>query len=207
MSMRDRFVEATTRVGAGLGWAATYLPPTRWTMGPRSRHWEPLRRTASRVLGRWFDERAGAREITYGEYAGRFEGPLTDLESLLWVRGFRRNPLSRLKTRDGHPEDGSWALRDHALADRQLHLMLFVDNGVEVYAHEEASSVNPMLGPDHFDGEPMHVAAGVERARDLLPLVTEDAPENPPAGHWRSGPATASAERDHRRGDNGTGGQ
>ena len=205
--MRDRFVETTTRVGAGLGWAATYLPPTRWVLGPRSRHWEPLRRTASRFLGRWFDERAGAREITYSEYAGRFEGPLTDLESLLWVRGFRRNPLSRLKTRDGRPEDGSWALRNNPFAERQLHLMLFVDDGVEVYAHEEASSVNPMLGPDHFDGNSMDVAAGVERARDLLPLVTSNAPEDPPPGHWTDGPVTPPEGGDSRRGNNGTGAQ
>ena len=67
--------------------------------------------------------------------------------------------------------------------------MLFAGDGVDVYAHEEASSVNPALGPDHFDGDSMDVAAGVERARDLLPLATAGAPEDPPAGHWTRGPA------------------
>jgi hypothetical protein len=187
--MNERLVAALACAGAGLGLLGTYLPPLRWTMGPGGRPWASLRARASGLLGRLFDDRAGPREITYGEYAGRFDGPLAVLEGRLSRAGFRRNPLSRQKHRDGDAELGSWALRESPLADRQVHYMLFpAPDGVDVYAHEEVSSVNPLLGDAHFDSVSMNVARGVEHARDSLDLATDDAPENPPAGHWSNGP-------------------
>ena len=190
--MRGWLVVATVRFGAALGCLATYAPPLRVTMGPGGRPWERLRRLGSRLFGAVFDERAGPRPITYGEYAGRFDGPLAELEYRLWSRGFRRNPLSRLKTRDGTPECGSWAVRESPLADRQVHLMLFRDDddGVDVYAHEELSSLNPSRGIEHFDGVSMNVAAGVHEARKHLGLDTDGVPSGPPAGHWSLGPRT-----------------
>lgn len=159
-------------------------------MGPGGRPWEALRRRSSRLLGATFDSRAGPRPITYGEYAGRFDGSLAELEYRLSTLGYCRNPLSRLKTRSGVPEDGSWVDRAGPLADRQVHLILFeTASGVDVYAHEEVSSVNPLLGPEHFDSVSMSVGRGVEQARDQLTLDTTLAPSDPPAGHWADGPA------------------
>jgi hypothetical protein len=173
------------RFGAAVGFAVSYVPPLRWTMGPRSRWWEPLRRSLSSLTGLLVDRRAGPREIAGGEYAGTLAVSPVAAERLLWTVGFRRNPLARLKTRDGRPERSSWVYRESPLADRQLHLMLFPgpDGTVDIYAHEEPSSVNPAVGTDHFDGTRQSVARGVERARERLPLEqrreTPDAPDGP----------------------------
>ena len=187
--MSEREESATTdllaRLGATVGLVVSYAPPFRWTMGPRSRWWEPLRRGASHLTGRFVDGRAVPREIAGGEYAGTLALPPEEAECLLWTVGFRRNPLARLKTRDGRPELGSWVYRASPLADRQLHLMLFPgpDGTTDIYAHEEPSSVNPVVGTDHFDGARQNVARGVERARERLPLEqrreTSDAPDGP----------------------------
>lgn len=174
------------RLGAGLGWLIIHAPPTRWTMGPRSRWWETLRRVISRLVGRFVDERAGPRPITEAEYAGTLDMSVPAAERLLWDRGFRRNPFARLKTRDGVPERGSWAYWASPLAERQLHLSLFPAeaDGVDVYAHAEPSSVHPFVGADHFSGRGQDVAAGVAAARERLPLeVARETPE-PPAGPW-----------------------
>lgn len=190
-----------TCLGATVGWLLTYLPPFRWTMGPHGRFWEWLRRHIAVPLGRWFDDRAGPREITYGEYVGRYEGSVSDLEALLWQRGFRRNPLARPKTRNGVPEAGSWAKRNSPWAARQVHVMLFSlpQEGVDIYAHEEVSSVNPRLAAAHFTGHSMQVATGVERMRKLLPLDTTHAPVAMPEGHWTTGTQEHPSEIIERR--------
>jgi len=188
--MREREEHTTTallaRVGAAVGFVVSYAPPFRWTMGPRSRWWEPLRRNASRLTGVLVDDRAGPREIASGEYAGTLPLSPSAAERLLWNVGFRRNPLARLKTRDGRPERSSWVYRESPLADRQLHLMLFPgpDGTVDIYAHEEPSSVNPLVGTDHFDGARQSVACGVERARERLPLDQRRETPDPPDGPW-----------------------
>lgn len=174
------------RLGAAIGLLQTYALPVGWNRGPESRWWEPLRRTVSRLLGTLFDERAGPRPITSGEFAGTIHASRRDAEQLLWQWGFVRSPFARLKTRDGEPEIGSWAYRDSPLARRQLHVMLFDgEDGIDVYAHEEPSSVNPFVGAEHFEGQGQRVAAGVERARERLPLDTSDATTEPPTGAWR----------------------
>ena len=186
--LREALSRGVSSVGAGLGCLQTYGLPFAWNQGPQARWWEPLRRGISRGLGRLYDERAGPREITAGEYAGRLSMSLEEAERLLWTWGFVRSPLSRLKTRDGDPEVGSWVYRDAPLARRQLHLMLFDGReGIEVYAHEEPSSVNPFVGAAHFDGAGQRVALGVELARERLPLDTSDATVEPPEGHWSDG--------------------
>ncbi|MEF8782465.1 MAG: hypothetical protein V5A39_00980 [Haloarculaceae archaeon] len=163
-------------LGAGLGFVQTYGVPVRRNRGPEGRWWEPLRRSVSRLLGTTLDERAGPRPITEGEYAGTLRMPLDEAETLLWQWGFLRCPLARLKIRDGDPEVGSWAYRDRPLARRQLHVMLFeAADGVDVYAHEEPSSVHPFVGAEHFDGVTQNVARGVELARERLPLDSSSA--------------------------------
>lgn len=177
-----------TAAGAGLGFIIQYCPPFRWAMGPRTRWLEGLRRKGSRFLGRMFDERAGPRPITEGEYAGTLHRSLAETERLLWRYGFRRNPMSRLKIRDGAPEIGSWVYRESPFADRQLHVMLFpgAGDGVDIYAHTEPSSVHPLVGNDHFTGQRQNVAAGVSEIRDRLPLATDRVTPEPPAGPWTS---------------------
>jgi|APHM01.1.fsa_nt_gi hypothetical protein len=178
--------ELLARLGATVGFAVSYAPPLRWTMGPRSRWWEPLRRGSSHLAGVLVDRRAGPREIADGEYAGTLAVSPEAAERLLWNVGFRRNPLARLKTRDGRPEHSSWVYRESPLAERQLHLMLFAgpDSTVEVYAHEEPSSVNPVVGTEHFDGARQSVARGVERARERLPLEQRRETPTAPDGPW-----------------------
>jgi hypothetical protein len=206
--LRRALVAALTRLGALAGLVVTYALPVRWNVGPEGRWWERLRRWFSRGLGAVLDERAGPRPITPGEYAGRLDRSLDDAEYLLWAEGFVRNPFSRLKTCDGAAELGSWVYRDSPLARRQLHVMLFpVESGganggedrgdagaaVAVYAHEEASSVNPFVGAAHFDGAGQNVAAGVARARERLPLDASDATADPPHGPWDAGPSHSSS--------------
>ncbi|MEF8814084.1 MAG: hypothetical protein V5A55_09730 [Halovenus sp.] len=171
MGPRRRHRTLVLSLGAILGLVQAYVLPVRRNRGPEGRWWEPLRQRASRLLGRRFDEGAGPRSITREEYAGTLPVSVPVAEELLYQRGFVRNPLARLKQRDGTPESGSWVARESPLATRQLHCMLFeVDGGTAVYAHEEFSSVNPLYAPAHFAGIDQRNRAGVERARDRLPL-------------------------------------
>lgn len=176
-------------LGATLGFLQAYALPIRWNIGPEARYWERVRRLVSRLAG-LVDERAGPRPVSGGEYAGRVDASLDALETGLWDAGFIRNPFSRLKIRDGEPEDGSWVYRDSPLARRQLHLMLFErhDGAVDVYAHEEPSSVHPLAGWHHFDGLDQDVAAGVARARDILSVDSSAATIDPLHGRWDEHP-------------------
>lgn len=188
IDLRRWLVPPLATVGAALGLLQAHGLPVRWNVGPQGRWWERLRRGASRGLGRVLDPRIGPRPITDGEYAGRLDASLDTVERRLWEDGFVRNPLSRLKRRDGEPEAGSWVRRDSPLARRQLHLMLFPGDGggVDVYAHEEPSSVNPLLGYVHLTGATQNVAEGVRRARRVLPLDESEATVEPPEGPWDS---------------------
>jgi len=173
-------------LGAMLGLLQAYVVPVHRNRGPEGRWWEAVRRRLSHLLGGVFDDRAGPRPITVGEYAGSLDCSVREAELLLWEWGFIRNPLARLKTLDGVPEAGSWVYRDSPLADRQLHVMLFAraDGGTDVYAHEEASNVHPRYAVDHFLGGSQRLATGVGRARERLPLDTRDAPVDSPDGPW-----------------------
>jgi hypothetical protein len=196
-SLRRMVFRTVTTLGASLAFLQTYTLPFAWNVGPGGRFWERLRRFASRLLGRVFDERTGPRPATAGEYAGRVDASLDRLEAGLWEAGFVRNSFARLKVREGEVEVGSWVYREAPLARRQLHLMLFRrdDGGVDVYAHEEASNVNPLVGWDHFDADRQDVAAGVERARAALPLDTSEATVEPVAGAWTAQPDVDRAQR------------
>lgn len=184
--MREYFRRTLLTLGATVGLIQAYALPVRWNRGPEGAWWESIRRWGSRILGHAFDEGAGPRPITVGEYAGSLDRPVDETERLLFEWGFIRNPFARLKTRDGEYEAGSWVYRERPLASRQLHLMLFAraDGGTDVYAHEEPSSVHPLRAAVHFDGDGQSLANGVERARGRLPLETAAAPADSPAGAW-----------------------
>jgi len=171
MGSGSRYRKLAMQFAAVLGLVQAYAVPFRRNRGPEARWWEPLRRRASRLLGRRFDRGAGPRRVTRTEYAGRLPMSLPAAEELLYRRGFVRNPLSRLKQREGTPEAGSWVARESPLAARQLHCMLFEEGGeTVVYAHEEFSSVHPLYAAAHFAGVDQRNRAGVERARERLPL-------------------------------------
>lgn len=171
--------------GATLGFVLSYAVPTRYNRGPEARWWERLRRISSRLFG-LVDEDGGPRPITEGEYAGRLDCDLDTAERQLYREGYIRNPMSRLKTRDSKPEDGSWVYRESPLAPSQLHLMLFEngDGTTDVYAHQELSSVNPLCGPAHFRGDGQSVRVGVDRAREWFSLDTSRVTTTPPEGSW-----------------------
>jgi hypothetical protein len=183
--MGTRLPDVVVSLGAGLGLVTTYAVPTRFNIGPEGRWWESVREGLSH-LGGAIDKRMGPRSIVEAEYAGTLDMPPALADELLWERGFVRNPFSRLKTLDGLAECGSWVYRESPLASRQLHVMLFPSDDVRthVYAHEEASSVNPLVGVDHVDGDGQNVAEGVEWARSVLPLEIRKDTEDPPAGPW-----------------------
>jgi hypothetical protein len=200
------WLQATVRAlvfgaGATAGLVQAYGLPVGLNRGPAGTWWEPLRRRASVWLGDGFDEQSGPRPITTGEYAGSLDRSVTETEALLWERGFIRNPFARLKVRNDTPEAGSWVHRERPLAPRQLHVMIFQgpDGGTDVYAHEELSSVHPCLATEHVDGDGQSLAAGVERARALLPLDTAGVPD-PPDGPWtESGPDTEPCDTPSKR--------
>ncbi len=181
--------------GAAISWMIQYVPPFAWTMGPAGRWWEPIRRLASRWLGR-IDRRLGPRPITEAEYAGTLTRSLDAIEADLAARGCRRNPFSRLKVRDNTAECASWVYRPHPTARQQLHFMLFCHaDGIDIYAHAEPSSANPRVGADHVTGTGQNVAAGVAHARRWFSFDHIRATPQPPAGPW----STASAGSDSSR--------
>lgn len=193
--MDTQLPDSLVSLGAGLGFAVTYGVPIRYNIGPEGRWWEAVRQRLS-SLGGAVDERMGPRPITPAEYAGTLPMAPVLADRLLWERGFVRNPFSRLKRLDDNPECGSWVYRETPLAFRQLHVMLFPsdDARTHVYAHEEASSVNPFVGNDHFDGNGQNIAAGVEWARTVLPLEIQKDTPDPPAGPWSEARRSDSSE-------------
>ena len=183
--MSERLPDFVVTLGAGMGLLVTHGVRSRYSLGPEGRWWELLRRTFSRIGGR-IDRRLGPRPIMEAEYAGTLDMPPELAEELLWARGFVRNPFSRLKLLDGSPEFSSWVYRESWLSFRQLHVMLFpaADARTHVYAHEEASSANPLVGTDHFDGCEQSVAEGVTWARVVLPVEILKETPAPPDGPW-----------------------
>jgi len=68
------------------------------------------------------------------------------IQQRFWERGFHRNPVAAVKTRESVPEIGSWVWRERPTARRQLHVMVFEntnrDGAVDIYAHEEYAYIN-----------------------------------------------------------------
>ncbi|MBB6647729.1 hypothetical protein [Halobellus ruber] len=168
--------EAMVRLGAALSHVLLYQICPRRVLGPQADYWDVLRYRSigvtSRLLG-WAVHTD--RPIRDEEFAGVFPAPPEEVERVLWKRGFHRNPVAAVKTRKGTPEIGSWVRRADSRARRQLHVMLFRRSdgrrGVDVYAHEEFSCLNPAVAVRHYRGIDQRAAVGVRRARELLPLV------------------------------------
>lgn len=73
-------------------------------------------------------------------YVGTVGLPIEEVEAELRAGEFSWDPLSMYhNTLEGNDADGSWAYRSSWLADRQLHVILFVQGSAvtEVYAHDE----------------------------------------------------------------------
>ena len=160
-----------------------YLRSPAWVFGPQARFWNPLRRVLVPVLDRiadgHLDERTDGAisyaqyELDNSEYVGRVEASIGEFERALYAEEFDRMPLAALKTlSDGRVERGSWARRDGLLAERQTHVMLFDtptgESGVDVYAHEEPSAINPATAWKHYRGQGYSPSEGVETMRAFL---------------------------------------
>ena len=112
-----------------------------------------------------------AYELDDSEYAGRIDAPIEDVDTLLAAYGFERMPLSAWKTLpDGRSEAGSWARRDHPLAERQLHVMLFRtgDGATDCYAHEEYNAFHPRYAADHYHSVDYDPPAGCRQLQELF---------------------------------------
>lgn len=90
--------------------------------------------------------------------------------------GFTRNIASSLKvTPDGVKARSSWALRESSysfipdyLALRQLHVTLVeTDTGTDIYAHEEYSSINPLVAWYHIVGKTTSDERGVNQFKEI----------------------------------------
>lgn len=105
---------------------------------------------------------------TEEEYVGTISLPQSEFEELLKEAGFRRNVVSSLKVRvDGNVSDGSWAWRESALADWQLHVIVHdVGNSVEAYAHWEYSWYTHPI--KHYSATDCSPEKGVEMTREFL---------------------------------------
>jgi len=150
----------------------------RWSLDPEDDWWEDARRATLPVLDS-YAERYGeytAYPLDPDEYAGTAPMPPEEFEQRLAAEGFKRNPIAALKTNPaGKQEVGSWAYRDGPLARRQLHVMLFereTDDGLQtdVYAHEEYSSLHPLVAYEHYTAVDYDPEAGVKRARSIFDL-------------------------------------
>lgn len=97
------------------------------------------------VLGPWinrFSRVLGPKSyhIRRTEYVGTVDRPIDDLEAELRANGFTWAPFSLYhRTPMETSTDGSWSYRSSALADRQLHVVLFTQTPerVDIYAHLE----------------------------------------------------------------------
>lgn len=121
------------------------------------------------------EEFVGAYDITSLEVAQTFEDA-----------GYLQGVLSGLKYRppEADPneddvlfESGSMVYRESksdlvpdALALRQVHVFWFQNEngGVDVYAHEEYSSLNPLVAWKHYKAKTQNPSLGIERARKVL---------------------------------------
>jgi len=150
----------------------------RWNLDPEDDWWEDARQATLPVLDS-YAERYG-EYTTYPlapeEYAGTAPMPPEEFEQRLAAERFKRNPIAALKTNPASEQEvGSWAYRDGPLARRQLHVMLFereTDNGLQtdVYAHEEYSSLHPLVAYEHYTAVDYDPEAGVERTRSIFDL-------------------------------------
>lgn len=170
------FSEIVIRFGAIMSYFFFYKICPRCVLGPDAEYWDVFRYRSLWISKRLFGWVLHTdRPIRNEEFAGVLPMNPNEAERVLWENGFHRNPVAAVKTRNGTPEIGSWVRREHPKAKRQLHIMLFHNpsgkDSVDVYAHEEFSSVNLNVAVRHYRGIDQRARLGVERAKKLLPLV------------------------------------
>lgn len=113
-----------------------------------------------------------------GEFVGSYEMDSDELAETLEKAGYLQCVLSGLKTRSEpvEYESGSMALRESksslvpdALAVKQTHIFWFEgDESVDVYAHHEYSSLNPLVAWKHYRAVGQEYETGIEEARKIL---------------------------------------
>lgn len=183
---------------AAVGLVAIYGVLNAAHRGPEAVYWNRMR---SRYLPR-LDRLARRLRLGYAAYelhprelAGTIDQPVEQVGELLATHGFERMPLSAWKTlADGRSEAGSWALREHPLAERQLHVMLFTtdDNATELYVHDEFNAFHPRYAARHYHGVDYDPKTGRARLTELLgdhlsqPATRVEAETDPLNAHERT---------------------
>ena len=119
------------------------------------------------------------------EYLGKVDLTSAEFAQALEDENFVQCVLSGLKYRppENDPnggnvsfESGSMAFRESksdmlpdALASRQVHIYWFdTDGGLDVYAHEEYSSLNPVFAWQHYNAITQDPELGKEMAREFI---------------------------------------
>jgi len=174
-----RIPDSAFEVAAGIGRAfSTLAGDSRELAGPEAGFWNRVRRAVFPAVDRAAGDSARiVRPAKERRLAGTARTRPEQVEETLWSVGFRRNPMSAVKERDGDLELGSWVLRDGSNPHRQIHAILFPareGEGVDVYAHEEPSSVHPDEAIDHYCGADVDDELGVTHLRAVLPLERPD---------------------------------
>lgn len=116
--------------------------------------------------------------VTHNQHVCTLDMGEEELEEELVELGFTRNPMACYKSLDdGSQSEGSWALYHNERPqiideDMQLHVTLFGEEKVTVYAHYEDSWYASPI--DHLNEENYSASEGVEKAKRVLShLVTK----------------------------------
>jgi hypothetical protein len=162
----------------------------RWLGAEENKYWNAFRRTllsAGDSTVRKKTKFALTNHALDEEFVGSVDKESGEFAQVMENAGYTQCILSGLKYRppDVNPntssqvkfESGSMAFRESksdilpdALALRQVHVFWF-DNGdgsVNVYAHEEYSSLNPIVAWRHYRGVTQDAELGKKRVRDVL---------------------------------------
>jgi len=154
----------------------------RWLGADENRLWNRLRRT---VLGsgdsfvRKKTDFALTNTAHNEEFVGSYDMSSDELAEKLEENGYLQCVLSGLKKR-GDPSEyevGSMAYRESAsslvpdaLAMKQTHIFWFEneDGTVDVYAHHEFSSLNPLVAWKHYRAVGQEYETGINEAKEIL---------------------------------------
>jgi hypothetical protein len=146
-----------------------------------NRYWNALRRTVLKSGDNYVRENTDfglTNSVSQAEFVGTYEMTSSELAHTLESEGYVQCVLSGLKYDDeDRLESGSMALREaksdllpDALALRQNHVFWFEneDGSVDVYAHYEYSSLNPLVSWKHYRAVGQDATRGVANARKVL---------------------------------------
>jgi len=147
--------------------------------------WNNIRRTVLGGLDKYVRDNstfALTNSAHPGEFVATVNQTSQEFAQVLESEGYLQGVLSGLKTREisgtTDYEAGSMVFREaksdlipDALALYQVHVFWFEneDGTLDVYAHHEYSSLNPLVAWKHYRAVGQDPARGVERVRELLP--------------------------------------